>query len=144
MIGSVITQVFAVGVLPFALASLVCLAAREILLWPLFEAKLWGAAACFLLAGIGYWLSKRFLEAGDRKPPAARGWPLSHEASLAPYAFDLSRGGGLPAGPVLGGAFPQPVALLLAPRRSAGLSATRCSCGSCSRPRTRTAPVASC
>ena len=41
----------------------------EFLLWPLFEAKLWGAAACFLLAGIGYWLSKRFLEAGDRKPP---------------------------------------------------------------------------
>jgi hypothetical protein len=68
MIGSAITRVFAVGVLPFALASLVCLAAREILLWPLFEAKLWGAAACFPLAVVGYWLSRRFLEAGDRKP----------------------------------------------------------------------------
>ena len=68
MIGSAITRVFAVGVLPFALSSLVCLAAHEILLWPLFEAKLWGAAACFPLAVVGYWLSKRFLEAGDRKP----------------------------------------------------------------------------
>lgn len=68
MIGSAITQVFAVGVIPFALATLACLTAHEILLWPLFEAKLWGAGTCFLLAGVGYWLSKRFLEAGDRKP----------------------------------------------------------------------------
>ena len=98
MIGSAITRVFAVGVLPFALASLVCLAAREILLWPLFEAKLCGAAACFLLAGIGYWLSKRFLEAGDRKPPEPHDVGRFLMRLISPYAFDPRRGDGLPGG----------------------------------------------
>ena len=110
MIGSAITRVFAVGVLPFALASLVCLAAREILLWPLFEAKLWARRRAFFSPGSATGSPSGSLRQATASRP--RGWPLPHEASLAPYAFNLSRDGGLHTGPVLGGAFLQSVALL--------------------------------
>src|SRR5512135_773701 len=66
--GSAIAWIVAVGVLPFVLASLACFAAQKLLLWPLFEAKLCAAVSCCVLAGVGYWLSKRLLEASNHKP----------------------------------------------------------------------------
>ena len=42
--GRTVTQLVALGVLPLGLAMVVYLTARELLLWPLFGARLWGVA----------------------------------------------------------------------------------------------------
>src|SRR5512135_1664324 len=62
-----ITQFFARGALPAVLALIVFFTTREVLFWPLSEAKLWAVAVLILLSVSGNEPCKRFLAAGDRK-----------------------------------------------------------------------------
>ena len=118
-----VTQLVALGVLPLGLAMVVYLTARELLLWPLFGARLWGVAVALLLIAIGNELCKRFLAAGDRKrQPHEVGRFLP--AYFAPCGGGPRRGGGLHAHRLVlggGGHSLQPVALLRERRSLAGI-----------------------
>src|SRR5512135_1172814 len=61
----VVTVLVALGVMPFVLAMMAYLAARELLLWPFFGARLWGVAVGLIVVGLGLSPCQRFLKAGD-------------------------------------------------------------------------------
>lgn len=63
----VVTVLVALGVMPLGLAMMAYLAAREFLLWPFFQARLWGVAVGLIVVGLGLSPCQRFLKAGDHR-----------------------------------------------------------------------------